>query len=389
MKRKNITGILSIVVIGIVVIVSGCVEEPEITTTPVTPTPTPTPTPTTPTPTPTPPLAQPSDTPTKLNKTLIEDNMLIGAFYYPWYDKNRHWLEGYKGTPILGEYSSEDQSVISKHIDWASEYGIDFFLMSWWGPNSWEDITLRNHFLKSEDITYIKFAILYESYGRLKANENGKINFDDPDNKLRLIEDFKYLSKTYFNHEQYLKIDNKPVVFIYLTRVFDGDYKSAITELRAEIRKEGYELYLIGDQVYWQSPHEESEKELMKQFNAITAYNMHASVSDININFVEKVSNKYKEWFETADGLGVDFIPNVMPGFDDTAVRPEAKHPVISRDTSHFKYFCEEARKYLSDKNIILITSWNEWHEYTQIEPDQNYLERYLEVIKQTLANYR
>jgi len=325
----------------------------------------------------------------RLDKTLIEDNMRIGAFYYPWYDKNRHWSEGYKGNSILDEYSSRDQATISKHIDWASDYGIDFFLMSWWGPNSWEDRSIRDYFLKSKDITNIKFAILYETYGRLTANENGKISFDNPDNKLQLIDDFKYFSKTYFNHEQYLKINNKPVVFIYLTRGFDGDYKSAITELRAELQKEGYELYLIGDQVYWQSPYEESEKGLMKQFDAITAYNMHSSVPDIDINFVEKVSKKYEEWFEAADSLGVDFIPNVMPGFDDTAVRPEAKHPVIIRDLNQFRYFCEEARKYLSDKNMILITSWNEWHEYTQIEPDQNYSEQYLEVIKQTLANYR
>jgi len=311
-------------------------------------------------------------------------DIMVGAFYYPWYDNYRHWQEGYKGNPILGEYSSRDQAVISRHIDWAYKYGIDLFLMSWWGPNSYEDVTIKDYFMKSKDISHIKFAILYETLGRLKTDEKGRINFDNPYNKLILVEDFRYISKTYFNHEQYLKIDNKPVVCIYLSRIFDGDYKGAIKELREEIQKEGYELYLIGDQVYWQSPYKESEKDLMKQFDAVTAYNMHTSVPDIDVNFVEKVSSKYKQWYEVASSFGIDFIPNVMPGFDDTAVRPEAKHPVITRDEKRFRYLCEEAKKYILGKGMIFVTSWNEWHEYTQIEPDKSYLERYLEIIRDT-----
>lgn len=367
-QKFLILGLTGVLIVSIVLL-SGCIgkESPEKTLT----------------------SAPSSEPQAKLSKTFVEDTMLIGAFYYPWYDTNRHWQEGYKGSTVLGEYSSRSQAVISQQIDWASEYGIDFFLTSWWGPNSWEDVTLRDYFLASKDINYVKFAILYESYGRLKADEGGKINFDNPDNKLQLTEDFRYLSKTYFSNERYLKINNKSVVFIYLSRAFGGDYEGAISELRDEMRKDSYELYLIGDQVYWQSPSEESEKELMKQFDAVTAYNMHTSIEGIDTNFVEKVSNKYKEWSEVANSLDIDFIPNVMPGFDDTAVRPEAKHPAIPRDTDRFRDFCEEARKYLSDKNMVLVTSWNEWHEYTQIEPDKIYSESYLEIINQTLANYR
>lgn len=34
-----------------------------------------------------------------------------------------------------------------------------------------------------------------------------------------LLRDFTCLKEHYFNHPAYLKIDDKPVVFIYLTRV--------------------------------------------------------------------------------------------------------------------------------------------------------------------------
>lgn len=331
------------------------------------------------------------DIPTKLNKTLIQDNMLIGAYYYPWYSEDMHWDEGYTGDPLLGEYNSRDPAVISRHIDWASDYGIDFFLIGWHGPDSWEDETLRNYFLKSPDIKYIKFGIMYETIGRLTEAQNedvdykGSIDFNNPKTKQTLINDFKYISKTFFNHPQYLKIDNKPVVYIYLVRDFTGNYKEALQELREELRKEGYELYLLADMVYWSPPVE--QKELMQQFDAVTSYNMHTNVPDIDKDFINKVSKQYLEWYKASEELNIDFAPNVMPGYDDTAlINPQ---PTIQRSLEKFRNFIEEARKYLSDKNIILITSWNEWHEGTTIEPDQNYSESYLKVINQTLANYR
>ena len=323
----------------------------------------------------------------------MKNDMLIGAFYYPWYHNDpldvHHWNEGgYMGIPTLGEYSSRDSDIIRKHINWASNYNIDFFIMSWWGyeaGNNFEDITIKEYFLKSEDISNIKFAILYETEKRLKKDNNNKFNFNNEFNMERLIEDIKYICNNYFEHKQYLKIDNKPVVFIYLARDFIGDYNITMKELRAEIRKKGFEMYLIGDIVFWQNPN--SQKELIKQFDGITAYNMHTNCSSIDEKFVEKVIQIYKYWFNVTSNLDVDFIPNVMPGFNDTEYRPEKKHPVIKRDINRFKYLCEKSRDYLSDKKIMTITSWNEWHEYTQIEPDQDYFEEYLEVIKQTLVN--
>ena len=315
------------------------------------------------------------------------DDILIGAFYYPWYSSKpiRHWPEGYKGIPILGEYNSRDPAVISKHIDWATGHGIDFLCVSWWGPRSWEDITLRDFILKNPLIDDIQICILYESKGRFFGKE--KMNFDSY-NRIILLDDLRYLSDTYFNNPRYLKIDGRPVVFIYAAKDFEGDVNSAINEIREQLESEkGYNPFLIGDQVYWQSPDAEREKNLAKAFDAISAYTMHASVPDINTNFVQKVLAQYKLWSSISNKVDVYFIPEVMPGFDDTRVRPEARHPVIDRNPERFKRFCEGALRYLDPRiRMVLITSWNEWHEYTQIEPAVDYGFDYLRVIKEVLA---
>ena len=318
--------------------------------------------------------------------TPIADNMKIGCFYYPWYGENRHW-DDYLGQPVLGEYNSQSVEVMDQHLHWAINHGVDFFLMSWWGKNSYEDNSLERYFDEVEIPDYFKVGILYEAPHLLGRTNDGLIDFNETTVIQVLKDDFEYLANTYFSRDQYLKIDRKPVVYFYLTRIFTGDYVAKLAELRQYVSDLGFELYLIGDQVYWQSPNTDSERQLMKQFDAVSSYNMHASVPDIATNFVEKVSLSYAEWFEVAEANSIDFVPNVMPGYNDTAGR--VGNPIIARNEADFQQFCKESLNYLSPQNMVLVTSWNEWHEYTSVEPDQTYNLSYLEIIKRELAGQR
>lgn len=54
---------------------------------------------------------------------------------------------------------------------------------------------------------------------------------------------------------------------------------------------------------------------------------MHTNVPSILENFEEKVGEKYKEWLNEAEILGVNFILSALPGFDDRAVR-EGNRPL-------------------------------------------------------------
>ena len=63
------------------------------------------------------------------------------------------------------------------------------------------------------------------------------------------------------------------------------------------------------------------------------------------------------------------FIPSVGPGYDDTRVRPWNYQNTKNRQ--NFTYYDEEwySAIYTSNSKYISITSFNEWHEGTQIEP--------------------
>jgi len=84
------------------------------------------------------------------------------------------------------------------------------------------------------------------------------------------------------------------------------------------------------------------------------------------------------DWKTLAGMEGIDFVPAVGPGFNDTGVREG--HDPLSRklsETAEFGSLFEAlitGSKPLADtsiKRLIMITSWNEWHEDTQIEPVQ------------------
>src|SRR3546814_7654960 len=89
------------------------------------------------------------------------------------------------------------------------------------------------------------------------------------------------LADTYFGHPSYLRVDGRPVVILYLTRVLVGDVAGAMAEVRVMWRARGHDPYVIADEVFWNvtadlrpasftTRPQESRSPL---FDAITSYN--------------------------------------------------------------------------------------------------------------------
>ena len=81
-------------------------------------------------------------------------------------------------------------------------------------------------------------------------------------------------------------------------------------------------------------------------------------------------------WRELARAEGAAFIPAATPGFNDKGVRNG--HEAVSRKLSEeaefgslFRAMLAQAVKYADESTgrILMVTSWHEWHEDTQIEP--------------------
>ena len=300
----------------------------------------------------------------------------VGVYYYPWYYNDFHGKQYLREklvppqTPELGEYNDRDENVISQHIIWSFFAGVDLWVVSWWGPNSREDITVRNHILTNPNLNDLKIAVFYETEGRT----NGFSAYAN------VLSDIEFIADNYFNHPNYLKIDGKPVLFIYLTRVLSlrGTLGSTIGTIRSAAAGKGYQLFIIGDQIWGSPPSATADIALLDGITNYDVYgnmgaSMYAGQTSVNTYY-----DKQAEWKALAQSSNVGFIPGVVPGFNDKGVRNVASHIPLSRKLtasseygSLFRTMLQKAKQFVDKRvgRMIMITSWNEWHEDTQIEP--------------------
>ena len=310
----------------------------------------------------------------------------VGAYYYLWYDEDQWKVYRYVHKPVLDLYSSSDPEAMSRHIEWSKQYGINFFVVSWAGKEGLDgkpeksDQNLRKQLLPSVLSHDFKFAILYESATRLPPDPNDAIDLDKPGYASRLVADLRDAAK-YFDHPSYLKIhvngEVKPLLILYRARNFTGQIADTIGRVKSALS----DVYLVGDEVYWGGiirsrlkigPPKLKDPERMKLYDGVTAYNMHTRDREILGSFEKKLESEYGDWLRALSSVGVDFIPSAIPGYDDTKV-PDRKNPPLLRGPERFSSQLEIAMKHLSKRNIVLITSFNEWHEDTQIEPAKDY----------------
>ena len=313
-------------------------------------------------------------------------SLQVGAYYYGWYSSaGRHWADGYlrhrlapSQQPQLGEYDSRAASTIATQLGWAQRYGIDYLISSWWGQGSYEDVTTHDYLLPSPAIGSTKVALMYESLALLPVT-SGVINFDAT-TEAKLVSDVDYMARAYFSNPHYLRVDGKPVLYFYVSRIWRGDYAHAIATLRATIRQRyGYDLYLVGDEVDWDGT---PVPDRIKLFDAITAYTMYSDTQTPgwpdSTGYLTGVRDRYVRFKAAADASGVRFIPDALPGFNDRGVRLAVDHYVLppelhaGADGSFglFRGFLDLDASFLDPVVPMLdVTSFNEWHEDTEIEP--------------------
>ncbi len=314
---------------------------------------------------------------------------VIGAYYYPWYLKPKLFGENrwkramrlhleHPQKPMAGLFDSRDAGVIGEHVEQSIRGNIDFWAVSWWGPGSRTDDVFKDHVQKHPDFDKLKYAMLYESTGRF-----GK--FADPSYD-KWIPDLQYLKDTYFDDPNYLKIDGRPVLFVYLTRVYFRDKGEEADKALRQMRELFPEIYLVGDDVFYSSMRADRKREgykaeWAKQFDAVTAYDIYGqSIKGFGGTqaAIDYLSGNYKEAKTIANSVGTAFMPAIAPGYNDTAVRDghpgRARYFTDVEDSQEGDIFREMIRQVALPNldedagNILMVTSFNEWYEDSQIE---------------------
>ena len=343
------------------------------------------------------------------NKPLIRSfpHLEIGAYYYIWWGLPSpfpdHWTNS-KGTPLLGKYNSSDPTVADEHVLLAKQHKIDFFAISWLGVFDWYDhITidenLRKGLLQAKHIDEFSFCLLYESEIILKSiyDNCSQTPGLDPAELFKsvFIEDITYANTTYFNNPSYLRIEGKPVLFIYnLPYIYENltsnsENSTRIMHELLDTVKARFEdnIYLVGEVGGEPDPAKTQENHTYSM-DSVTNY-LFSGAQDGWMNVLGNATRYYPEWNTAMTTKGIKYIPSAYPGYNNTGNEDSPNPTALPPDETKFEEFLYIAKENVdTDLNIIMLTSWNEWKDATMLEPSSESAETFLHVVHDIIPEF-
>jgi hypothetical protein len=306
----------------------------------------------------------------------------VMAFYYPWYGtaggpggagRTVHWgridadnkdIQASTDYPQLGAYDSHDPKIIGQHCQWAKDAGIDTLIVSWWGHNHYTDRAM-GAILDGCARRGLSACIYYETVPKPQTPESA-------------AEDIIKVVNRYGGDPAHLKLNGKPVVFVYgraLQELGLMGWLSALKQVNAEY-KGG--VAAIGDQFGYGAA---------RVFDGLHTYNTAGHLQGRDLADARRwAAETYASWVQLSDGAGKISAITVIPGYDDTKIRKPGL--ALKRyDGQFYRAQWEEAIK--ADPHWVLITSFNEWHEGSEIEPSLQYGRQYLDLTAEYAKSFK
>jgi hypothetical protein len=106
--------------------------------------------------------------------------------------------------------------------------------------------------------------------------------------------------------------------------------------------------------------------------------------------FLDAVRGQFRAADRAARAAGLRLIPNVMPGYDDTPLRGAGRATIDRRRGRFYREYWGLASEFVGpDQPFLLVTSFNEWHEGTELEPSAEYGDLYLRLTRELAAGLR
>lgn len=295
------------------------------------------------------------------------------TFYYPWYGNPNvpggsgrwsHWsgvdeasraIQSSTNYPELGAYDSHDPKLIAQHCKWSQQAGVDGWIVSWWGHGTFEDRTMQR-ILDACAEAELGVTIYYET---VPGTKNAASAAND---LLRVLE-------RYAEHPAWLRVGDRPVLFVYGRAIGEiglPGWRDAVAQLT---QRRQPQALVIGDRI---------SRQAAEVFDGLHTYNTAGALRGKSVDEVKQWAQQtYPQWVQTAKQAGRISTITVIPGYDDTKIRTPGLR-VERFDGESYRAQWQAAIE--ADPDWILVTSWNEWHEGSEIEPSVELGDQYLKL---------
>jgi len=281
----------------------------------------------------------------------------VQAFFYPWYGTpavDGHWIHWEQNGhsppddiasafyPASGPYSDGDAATLDRQMRWMAEAGIGVAIVSWWGPGSLEDARMPA-VLRAAAANGVRVAFHIEPYaGRSPSSVEG---------------DIAYIYTRYGSSPAFFRVSRAttfgpsvaPRGVFY---VFDVLSAGPLSQWRAVMD----DLHGGPDDAFVLSQRVSTNPITDGHFDGVYTYDA------LNADPASFIA--YAPVVASAGGL---FAPSVGPGFDDRRAVAGSTRYASRSDGQRYDVFWRDA--IASGAPWVTVTSFNEWHEGTQIEP--------------------
>lgn len=274
------------------------------------------------------------------------------------YPRGRHMPPEDIGSsfyPELGAYSSRDPDVLESHMEQIGASAAGVLVLSWYPPGLADD--------NGEPAEDLVPAVLDAAY-----RHNLKVTFHIQPyrgrNDQSLHDNVKYIIDRYGDHGAFYKFTSStgkslPLFYIYDSYLTSSEsWSELLTPTGSHsVRGSAYDSVFIALIVEERHKHDI----LAGGFDGMYTY-----FASNGFSFGSSYHN-WKAIKAFCDANNLLFIPSVGPGYIDTSIRPWNNHNTRNRVNGRYYETALQAALNVRPETVT-ITSFNEWHEGTQIE---------------------
>jgi Glycosyl hydrolase family 99 len=322
---------------------------------------------------------------------------LVFAAYYCWYHNGAHakrpWLHwtypasatnalalkaqrpgepplNSAARPLVGLYDSADLKIADWHVQLAQAAGVDAFLVDWWDTHNQLDQNVDRGVVAAIAKRGFKFALLDE-----------RAQFHDT------LENYQAMLvrtlRRYKDHPAYLRLDGRPVIYLYQVAAEPGLTAAEFPKLRQHVEAVVGPVYWIEDKIAHDAKAARAgdvdrEKRVPADWLAtpgIDAFGFYSTFSNFRAHRYEELAGKYRHLTRLAHDAGKRMLLPVHPGHDNSHF-VDKPYVMPRRDGQTLRDYLRAATDAGAD--YIMVTSWNEWPESTVIEPSSTWPDPYL-----------
>ena len=301
---------------------------------------------------------------------------LLGAFYYPWYrqgQRPRHWGENpqfgsVQDWPAHGPYTSVEPRTISRHLAQAERAGLDYLVVNWQiSPGG-----LHQDDLKA---TERLFDAVEEEESPIRLAINITIGTLDVAEVRRAV---PLVLERFATRDAYLKVDGRTPVWFFLSNLFISFFYHYLRDL--ESWTHGLHPIATGRLSYDAFV----PRHLQRFFRGWSLYSpLQVASSHLWNSLWEK---SYRSFCNRGGAEDLKVF-SICPGYNDTALdspeRSIESFREIPRDGQMTYDLMQAAALDLDPRpDLVVVTSFNEFHENTHIEPSKRHGETFLDATR-------